>query len=159
MKKALKILSVSMLLFAALNAKDFSKTSDEDLAKMAGIVAPQDIVDYKKELRMRMKKMPEDKREAFHKQLHEYAIKNTDNMTVADFEAHKKAVKEALKKSNMKDMDDDLGLRSCKHGKMHKHHKHHKHDSQNKAKGHDKGHDKEQSKKDHDHDDHGENEK
>ncbi len=152
MKKALKILSVSALLFVALNAKDFSKTSDEDLAKMAGIVAPQDIVDYKKELRMRMKKMPEDKREAFHKQLHEYAIKNTDNMTVADFEAHKKAVKEALKKSNMKDMDDDLGLRSCKHGKKHKHHKH---DAQNKAKGHDK----EQGKKDHDHNDHGENEK
>ncbi|ACD48092.1 DUF1104 domain-containing protein [Helicobacter pylori] len=156
MKKALKILSVSALLFVALNAKDFSKTSDEDLAKMAGIVAPQDIVDYKKELRMRMKKMPKDKREAFHKQLHEYAIKNTDNMTVADFEAHKKAVKEALKKSNMKDMDDDLGLRSCKHGKMHKHHKH---DGQNKAKGHDKGHGEEQGKKDHDHDDHGENEK
>ncbi len=156
MKKALKILSVSALLFVALNAKDFSKTSDEDLAKMAGIVAPQDIVDYKKELRMRMKKMPEDKREAFHKQLHEYAIKNTDNMTVADFEAHKKAVKEALKKSNMKDMDDDLGLRSCKHGKMHKHHKH---DGQNKAKGHDKGHGEEQGKKDHEHDDHGENEK
>ncbi len=152
MKKALKILSVSALLFVALNAKDFSKTSDEDLAKMAGVVAPQDIVDYTKELKMRMKKMPEDKREAFHKQLHEYAIKNTDNMTVADFEAHKKAVKEALKKSNMKDMDDDLGLRSCKHGKMHKHHKH---DGQNKAKGHDK----EQGKKDHDHDDHGENEK
>ncbi len=152
MKKALKILSVSALLFVALNAKDFSKTSDEDLAKMAGIVAPQDIVDYKKELRMRMKKMPEDKREAFHKQLHEYAVKNTDNMTVADFEAHKKAVKEALKKSNMKDMDDDLGLRSCKHGKMHKHHKH---DGQNKAKEHGK----EQGKKDHDHDDHDENEK
>ncbi len=152
MKKALKILSVSALLFVALNAKDFSKTSDEDLAKMAGIVAPQDIVDYKKELRMRMKKMPEDKREAFHKQLHEYAIKNTDNMTVADFEAHKKAVKEALKKSNMKDMDDDLGLRSCKHGKKHKHHKH---DAQNKTKGHGE----EQGKKDHDHNDHGENEK
>ncbi|MGL2401011.1 DUF1104 domain-containing protein [Helicobacter pylori] len=150
MKKALKILSVSALLFVALNAKDFSKTSDENLAKMAGIVAPQDIVDYKKELRMRMKKMPEDKREAFHKQLHEYAIKNTDKMTVADFEAHKKAVKEALKKSNMKDdMDDDLGLRSCEHGKMHKHHKH----------GGPKGHDKERGKKDHDHDDHGENEK
>ncbi|GAA7429787.1 hypothetical protein ID0992_07210 [Helicobacter pylori] len=149
MKKALKILSVSALLFVALNAKDFSKTSDEDLAKMAGIVAPQDIVDYKKELRMRMKKMPEDKREAFHKQLHEYAVKNTDNMTVADFEAHQKAVKEVLKKSSMKDMDDDLGLRSCKHGK---HHRHHKHD------GH-KGHGKEQGKKDHDHDDHGENEK
>ncbi|GAA7416874.1 hypothetical protein MM0351_14740 [Helicobacter pylori] len=154
MKKALKILSVSALLLVALNAKDFSKTSDEDLAKMAGIVAPQDIVDYKKELRMRMKKMPEDKREAFHKQLHEYAIKNTDNMTVADFEAHQKAVKEALKKSNMKDMDDDdLGLRSCKHGKMHKHHKHGGHDK------HGKGHGKEQGKKDHDHDDHGENEK
>ncbi|MGL2567830.1 DUF1104 domain-containing protein [Helicobacter pylori] len=150
MKKALKILSVGALLFVALNAKDFSKTSDEDLAKMAGIVAPQDIVDYKKELRMRMKKMPEDKREAFHKQLHEYAVKNTDNMTVADFEAHQKAVKEALKKSNMKDMDDDLGLRSCKHEKMHKHHKH---------GGHGKGHGKEQGKKDHDHDDHGENEK
>ncbi|RVY27775.1 DUF1104 domain-containing protein [Helicobacter pylori] len=150
MKKALKILSVSALLFVALNAKDFSKTSDEDLAKMAGVVAPQDIVDYKKELRMRMKKMPEDKREAFHKQLHEYAVKNTDNMTVADFEAHQKAVKEALKKSNMKDMDDDLGLRSCKHEKMHKHHKH---------GGHGKGHDKEQGKKDHDHNDHGENEK
>ncbi len=147
MKKALKILSVSALLFVALNAKDFSKTSDEDLAKMAGIVAPQDIVDYKKELKMRMKKMPEDKREAFHKQLHEYAVKNTDNMTVADFEAHQKAVKEALKKSNMKDMDDDLGLRSCE--KMHKHHKHGGHDK------HGKGH----GKKDHDHNDHGENEK
>ncbi|GAA7172231.1 zinc ABC transporter substrate-binding protein [Helicobacter pylori] len=151
MKKALKILSISALLFVALNAKDFSKTSDEDLAKMAGIVAPQDIVDYKKELRMRMKKMPEDKREAFHKQLHEYAVKNTDNMTVADFEAHQKAVKEALKKSNMKDMDDDLGLRSCE--KMHKHHKHGSHDK------HGKGHGKEQGKKDHDHNDHGENEK
>ncbi|GAA7342002.1 sialic acid-binding protein [Helicobacter pylori] len=152
MKKALKILSVSALLFVALNAKDFSKTSDEDLAKMAGVVAPQDIVDYTKELKMRMKKMPEDKRKAFHKQLHEYAIKNTDNMTVADFEARQKAVKEALKKGNMEDMDDDFGLRSCKHGKKHKHHKH---DGQNKAKGHDK----EQGKKDHDHNDHGENEK
>ncbi len=150
MKKALKILSVSALLFVALNAKDFSKTSDEDLAKMAGIVAPQDIVDYTKELKMRMKKMPEDKRKAFHKQLHEYATKNTDSMTVADFEARQKAVKEALKKGNMEDMDDDLGLRSCKHGKMHKHHKH---------GGHGKGHDKEQGKKDHDHNDHGENEK
>ncbi len=153
MKKALKILSVSALLFVALNAKDFSKTSDEDLAKMAGVVAPQDIVDYTKELKMRMKKMPEDKRKAFHKQLHEYAIKNTDSMTVADFEARQKAVKEALKKGNMEDMDDDFGLRSCKHGKKHKHHKHGGHDK------HGKGHDKEQGKKDHDHDDHGENEK
>ncbi|WQY61747.1 DUF1104 domain-containing protein [Helicobacter pylori] len=153
MKKALKILSVSTLLFVALNAKDFSKTSDEDLAKMAGVVAPQDIVDYTKELKMRMKKMPEDKRKAFHKQLHEYAIKNTDNMTVADFEARQKAVKEALKKGNMEDMDDDFGLRSCKHGKKHKHHKHGGHDK------HGKGHDKEQGKKDHDHNDHGENEK
>ncbi|MFP6105863.1 DUF1104 domain-containing protein [Helicobacter pylori] len=153
MKKALKILSVSALLFVALNAKDFSKTSDEDLAKMAGVVAPQDIVDYTKELKMRMKKMPEDKRKAFHKQLHEYATKNTDNMTVADFEARQKAIKEALKKGNMEDMDDDFGLRSCKHGKHHKHHKHGGHDK------HGKGHDKEQGKKDHDHDDHGENEK
>ncbi len=153
MKKALKILSVSALLFVALNAKDFSKTSDEDLAKMAGVVAPQDIVDYTKELKMRMEKMPEDKRKAFHKQLHEYAIKNTDKMTVADFEARQKAVKEALKKGNMEDMDDDFGLRSCKHGKMHKHHKHGSHDK------HGKGHDKEQGKKDHDHNDHGENEK
>ncbi|MFP6159064.1 DUF1104 domain-containing protein [Helicobacter pylori] len=153
MKKALKILSVSALLFVALNAKDFSKTSDEDLAKMAGVVAPQDIVDYTKELKMRMKKMPEDKRKAFHKQLHEYAIKNTDSMTVADFEARQKAIKEALKKGNMEDMDDDFGLRSCKHGKKHKHHKHGGHDK------HGKGHDKEQGKKDHDHNDHGENEK
>ncbi len=153
MKKALKILSVSVLLFVALNAKDFSKTSDEDLAKMAGVVAPQDIVDYTKELKMRMKKMPEDKRKAFHKQLHEYAIKNTDSMTVADFEARQKAIKEALKKGNMEDMDDDFGLRSCKHGKKHKHHKHGGHDK------HGKGHDKEQGKKDHDHNDHGENEK
>ncbi len=153
MKKALKILSVSALLFVALNAKDFSKTSDEDLAKMAGVVAPQDIVDYTKELKMRMEKMPEDKRRAFHKQLHEYATKNTDNMTVADFEARQKAIKEALKKGNMEDMDDDFGLRSCKHGKKHKHHKHRGHDK------HGKGHDKEQGKKDHDHNDHGENEK
>ncbi|MFP6094675.1 DUF1104 domain-containing protein [Helicobacter pylori] len=153
MKKALKILSVSALLFVALNAKDFSKTSDEDLAKMAGVVAPQDIVDYTKELKMRMKKMPEDKRKAFHKQLHEFAVKNTDSMTVADFEARQKAVKEALKKGNMEDMDDDFGLRSCKHGKKHKHHKHGGHDK------HGKGHDKEQGKKDHDHNDHGENEK
>ncbi len=153
MKKALKILSVSALLFVALNAKDFSKTSDEDLAKMAGVVAPQDIVDYTKELKMRMKKMPEDKRKAFHKQLHEYAIKNTDKMTVADFEARQKAVKEALKKGNMEDMDDDFGLRSCKHGKKHKHHKHGGHDK------HGKGHDKEEGKKDHDHNDHGEDKK
>nr|WRE11144.1 DUF1104 domain-containing protein [Helicobacter pylori] len=153
MKKALKILSVGALLFVALNAKDFSKTSDEDLVKMAGVVAPQDIVDYTKELKMRMKKMPEDKRKAFHKQLHEYAVKNTDSMTVADFEARQKAVKEALKKGNMEDKDDDFGLRSCKHGKMHKHHKHGGHDK------HGKGHDKEQDKKDHDHNDHGENEK
>ncbi|GAA9250903.1 hypothetical protein HpHA223_07160 [Helicobacter pylori] len=147
MKKALKILSVSALLFVALNAKDFSKTSNEDLAKMAGVVAPQDIVDYTKELKMRMKKMPEDKRKAFHKQLHEYAIKNTDKMTVADFEARQKAVKEALKKGNMEDMDDDFGLRSCKHGKKHKHHKHGGHDK------HGKGHDKDHDDKDHDHHD------
>ncbi len=153
MKKALKILSMSALLFVALNAKDFSKTSDEDLAKMAGVVAPQDIVDYTKELKKRMEKMPEDKRKAFHKQLHEYATKNTDKMTVADFEARQKAVKEALKKGNMEDMDDDFGLRSCKHGKKHKHHKHGGHDK------HGKGHDKEEGKKDHDHNDHGENEK
>ncbi len=153
MKKALKILSISALLFVALNAKDFSKTSDEDLAKMAGIVAPQDIVDYTKELKKRMEKMPEDKRKAFHKQLHEYAVKNTDKMTVADFEARQKAIKEALKKGNMEDMDDDFGLRSCKHGKMHKHHKHGGHDK------HGKGHDKEQGKKDHDHNDHGEDKK
>ncbi|MCQ2678176.1 DUF1104 domain-containing protein [Helicobacter pylori] len=153
MKKALKILSVSALLFVALNAKDFSKTSDEDLAKMAGVVAPQDIVDYTKELKKRMEKMPEDKRKAFHKQLHEYATKNTDKMTVADFEARQKAVKEALKKGNMEDMDDDFGLRSCKHGKKHKHHKHGGHDK------HGKGHDKEEGKKDHDHNDHGEDKK
>ncbi|GAA7842735.1 sialic acid-binding protein [Helicobacter pylori] len=145
MKKALKILSVSALLFVALNAKDFSKTSDENLAKMAGIVAPQDIVDYTKELKMRMKKMPEDKRMAFHKQLHEYAVKNTDKMTVADFEARQKAIKEALKKGNMEDMDDDFGLRSCKLEKMHKHDKH--------GKKHGKKHDKDHDDKDHDHHD------
>ncbi|GAA8649988.1 hypothetical protein HpDR76_14800 [Helicobacter pylori] len=145
MKKALKILSVSALLFVALNAKDFSKTSDEDLAKMAGVVAPQDIVDYTKELKKRMEKMPEDKRKAFHKQLHEYATKNTDNMTVADFKARQKAVKEALKKGNMEDMDDDFGLRSCKHGKKHKHDKH--------GKKHGKKHDKDHDDKDHDHHD------
>ncbi len=151
MKKALKILSVSALLFVALNAKDFSKTSDEDLAKMAGIVAPQDIVDYTKELKMRMEKMLEDKRMAFHKQLHEYAIKNTDSMTVADFEARQKAIKEALKKGNMGDMDDDFGLRSCKHGKMHKHDKHSK--KKKHDKDHDKKHDKDHDNKDHDHHD------
>ncbi|NHB50436.1 DUF1104 domain-containing protein [Helicobacter pylori] len=145
MKKVLKILSVSALLFVALNAKDFSKTSDEDLAKMAGVVAPQDIVDYTKELKKRMEKMPEDKRKAFHKQLHEYAVKNTDKMTVADFEARQKAVKEALKKGNMEDMDDDFGLRSCKHGKKHKHDKH--------GKKHGKKHDKDHDDKDHDHHD------
>ncbi|RKV09148.1 sialic acid-binding protein [Helicobacter pylori] len=145
MKKALKILSISALLFVALNAKDFSKTSDEDLAKMAGVVAPQDIVDYTKELKKRMEKMPEDKRKAFHKQLHEYAIKNTDKMTVADFEARQKAIKEALKKGNMEDMDDDFGLRSCKHGKKHKHDKH--------GKKHGKKHDKDHDDKDHDHHD------
>ncbi|PUD70080.1 sialic acid-binding protein [Helicobacter pylori] len=145
MKKALKILSVSALLFVALNAKDFSKTSDEDLVKMAGVVAPQDIVDYTKELKKRMEKMPEDKRKAFHKQLHEYATKNTDKMTVADFEARQKAVKEALKKGNMEDMDDDFGLRSCKHGKKHKHDKH--------GKKHGKKHDKDHDDKDHDHHD------
>ncbi|WP_217620295.1 sialic acid-binding protein [Helicobacter pylori] len=145
MKKALKILSVSALLFVVLNAKDFSKTSDEDLAKMAGVVAPQDIVDYTKELKKRMEKMPEDKRKAFHKQLHEYATKNTDKMTVADFEARQKAVKEALKKGNMEDMDDDFGLRSCKHGKKHKHDKH--------GKKHGKKHDKDHDDKDHDHHD------
>ncbi len=145
MKKALKILSVSMLLFVALNAKDFSKTSDEDLVKMAGVVAPQDIVDYTKELKKRMEKMPEDKRKAFHKQLHEFATKNTDKMTVADFEARQKAVKEALKKGNMEDMDDDFGLRSCKHGKKHKHDKH--------GKKHGKKHDKDHDDKDHDHHD------
>ncbi|OOQ28126.1 zinc ABC transporter substrate-binding protein [Helicobacter pylori] len=145
MKKALKILSVGALLFVALNAKDFSKTSDEDLAKMAGVVAPQDIVDYTKELKKRMEKMPEDKRKAFHKQLHEYATKNTDSMTVADFEARQKAVKEALKKGNMEDMDDDFGLRSCKHGKKHKHDKH--------GKKHGKKHDKDHDDKDHDHHD------
>ncbi len=145
MKKALKILSVSALLFVALNAKDFSKTSDEDLAKMAGVVAPQDIVDYTKELKKRMEKMPEDKRKAFHKQLHEYATKNTDKMTVADFEARQKAIKEALKKGNMEDMDDDFGLRSCKHGKKHKHDKN--------GKKHGKKHDKDHDDKDHDHHD------
>ncbi|PUD31356.1 zinc ABC transporter substrate-binding protein [Helicobacter pylori] len=145
MKKALKILSMSALLFVALNAKDFSKTSDEDLAKMAGVVAPQDIVDYTKELKKRMEKMPEDKKKAFHKQLHEYATKNTDSMTVADFEARQKAVKEALKKGNMEDMDDDFGLRSCKHGKKHKHDKH--------GKKHGKKHDKDHDDKDHDHHD------
>ncbi|MGL2399302.1 sialic acid-binding protein [Helicobacter pylori] len=151
MKKALKILSVSALLFVALNAKDFSKTSDEDLAKMAGVVAPQDIVDYTKELKKRMEKMPEDKRKAFHKQLHEYATKNTDNMTVADFEARQKAIKEALKKGNMEDMDDDFGLRSCKHGKKHKHDKH--------GKKHGKKHDKDHDDKDHDHHDEDHNDK
>ncbi|WP_120906973.1 sialic acid-binding protein [Helicobacter pylori] len=151
MKKALKILSVSALLFVALNAKDFSKTSDEDLAKMAGVVAPQDIVDYTKELKKRMEKMPEDKRKAFHKQLHEYATKNTDSMTVADFEARQKAVKEALKKGNMEDMDDDFGLRSCKHGKKHKHDKH--------GKKHGKKHDKDHDDKDHDHHDEDHNDK
>ncbi|WQV04556.1 sialic acid-binding protein [Helicobacter pylori] len=145
MKKALRILSVSALLFVALNAKDFSKTSDEDLVKMAGVVAPQDIVDYTKELKKRMEKMPEDKRKAFHKQLHEYATKNTDKMTVADFEARQKAIKEALKKGNMEDMDDDFGLRSCKHGKKHKHDKH--------GKKHGKKHDKDHDDKDHDHHD------
>ncbi len=145
MKKALKILSVSVLLFVALNAKDFSKTSDEDLAKMAGVVAPQDIVDYTKELKKRMEKMPEDKRKAFHKQLHEFATKNTDSMTVANFEARQKAIKEALKKGNMEDMDDDFGLRSCKHGKKHKHDKH--------GKKHGKKHDKDHDDKDHDHHD------
>ncbi len=151
MKKALKILSVSALLFVALNAKDFSKTSDEDLAKMAGVVAPQDVVDYTKELKKRMEKMPEDKRKAFHKQLHEYATKNTDSMTVADFEARQKAVKEALKKGNMEDMDDDFGLRSCKHGKKHKHDKH--------GKKHGKKHDKDHDDKDHDHHDEDHNDK
>ncbi len=151
MKKALKILSVSALLFVALNAKDFSKTSDEDLVKMAGVVAPQDIVDYTKELKKRMEKMPEDKRKAFHKQLHEYATKNTDKMTVADFEARQKAIKEALKKGNMEDMDDDFGLRSCKHGKKHKHDKH--------GKKHGKKHDKDHDDKDHDHHDEDHNDK
>lgn len=66
-------------------------------------------------------------------------------MTVADFEARQKAVKEALKKGNMEDMDDDFGLRSCKHGKKHKHDKH--------GKKHGKKHDKDHDDKDHDHHD------
>ncbi|AFI05255.1 DUF1104 domain-containing protein [Helicobacter cetorum] len=145
--KMLRTLSVCALLFVALNATDFSKTSDVDLAKMAGIVAPKDIVDYKKELRMRMKKMSKEKRAEFHKQLHEYAIKNTDNMTVAEFEAHKKAVQEELDKHGMKSMDKELGLKSCGCKNKHKHHehKHHTHDKHEK-------HDEHEKHKHHEHD-------
>ncbi|WP_418904542.1 DUF1104 domain-containing protein [Helicobacter cetorum] len=117
MKKGFLAFSLVTLLLAPLSATDFSKKSDLDLAKMAGIVAPKDIVDYKKELRKRMKAMPKEKRAEFHKQLHEYAIKNTDDMTVAEFEARRKAIKEELDKHNMKDTDKELGLKSCDCGK------------------------------------------
>ncbi|WP_104761836.1 DUF1104 domain-containing protein [Helicobacter cetorum] len=116
-KKCVLAFSLATLMLAPLGAMDFSKKSDLELAKMAGVVAPKDIVDYKKELRKRLKDMSQEKRAKFHKQLHEYAIKNTDDMSVEEFEAHKKAVQEELSKHNMKDLDKELGLKSCDCGK------------------------------------------
>ncbi|MCE3040459.1 DUF1104 domain-containing protein [Helicobacter anatolicus] len=136
MKKIISVLAVCGFLFGA----DFSKVSNEDMAKMAGKVDAKDYADYFLELQKRFEKMAKDELKAFRKTIHEFKEKNQENMTLKELkekraeilknveEKVKSMSKEECKKTRLCDLYKHL--RSEKHGCLvkeeKKHHKKHK---------------------------------
>ncbi|PAF53406.1 hypothetical protein BKH42_06210 [Helicobacter sp. 13S00482-2] len=118
---------VSMVLAAAFCASlafgaSFSKTSNDDLIKMAGTVAPKDVPDYRIELHKRMKTMKQDEAKTFHQKLEASMKKNTEKMSVKDMRARREAIKKAMDekiKGMTKEQIKESGLE-------HPHHKHKK---------------------------------
>lgn len=121
----LKICILAGIAASLLNAADFSKSSDKDLIKVAGIVSIEDYADYKLEIIKRMKAKKEKDAKKFRDQLHAQMEKNTENLTLKEWRAYQKATKEALE-SKIKSLSEqekkELGFDKDKHAKcdMHK---------------------------------------
>ncbi|WP_235852464.1 DUF1104 domain-containing protein [Helicobacter vulpis] len=75
----------------------FQKKSNQELVEMAGKVDPQQVPDYKIELYKRMQKMKPAQKKAFHEQLSKAADRNTQDMTMGDFEKRREAIAKAMK--------------------------------------------------------------
>lgn len=75
----------------------FKDKSNKELVEMAGKVVPDQVPDYQMELYKRMAKMNPDQKKKFHDQLKASADKNTENMTMEEFEKRREAIHAAIK--------------------------------------------------------------
>ncbi|WP_104639806.1 DUF1104 domain-containing protein [Helicobacter bizzozeronii] len=96
-------LGLSTLVLASLcsglwaNGVSFKDKSNQELIEMAGKVVPNEVPDYQMELFKRMKGMNAEQKKKFHDQLKEAADKNTENMTMEEFEKRREAIRAAIK--------------------------------------------------------------
>lgn len=86
-----------MALCGLLFGADFSKVSNDDLAKMSGKVAPNDFVEYFVELHKRFDNMTKAEFKEFHKKIHEFKEKNEESMTLKELREQKAAILEKVR--------------------------------------------------------------
>ncbi|TSA86010.1 DUF1104 domain-containing protein [Helicobacter mehlei] len=159
-------LGLSSLILAGLctglwaNEVSFKNKSNQELIELAGKVAPNEVPDYQMELFKRMKGMGAEQKKEFHDQLKKAADKNTENMTMEEFEKRREAIRAAIKAriakmTRAEYKNSGLSVKSCncharcncdvagpctcgKHGHKHdrKHkpgHEHHEHENKHES--------------------------
>lgn len=136
MKKLISMVLAGALCASLALAADFSKKSNDDLAKIAGTVAPKDVPDYRMELHKRVKAMKKEDAKAFHQKLETSMKKNTEKMSMKDMRARRAAIKKAIDektKGMTKEQIKESGLRHTMHQHDHEHKKGHKKDGTKEA--------------------------
>ena len=102
-----KILAISLMGSFILSSfafgADFSKKTNDELVNLSGVVEPKDILDYKKEIKSRVKNMTKDEAKAFNEKLKVQRDKVYDDMKVKDLKQRKEAIFNAIKEQCGKD--------------------------------------------------------
>lgn len=92
-----KIILCAMVLSGVLFGADFSKSSNDDLIKLAGKVDPKDVPSYYAEIEKRVDDMTMKQAREFKDQIREQERQVYDNMKVKDFKARQRAIRDAMR--------------------------------------------------------------
>ncbi|WP_297812622.1 DUF1104 domain-containing protein [uncultured Helicobacter sp.] len=118
------ILSLALIgtLTSALFGADYSKTSNEELIKLSGKVAPKDYPDYKMEIHKRMQEMKVKDAREFRDRLREAHWNACDNMTQKEHQAYHNAIHLEMQK-HLSSMSESQARESGLMGYGYGHHK------------------------------------
>lgn len=102
------VLIGSFLMSGVAFGADFSKNSNEELINMAGKVKADEVLEYNAEIRKRMENMIKKDAKAFREKIKAQKEKVYDNMTLKEFKAKKKEIREAIKKQCQDSKNADI---------------------------------------------------
>ena len=88
----------SFILSGVVFGADFSKKTNDELVQLSGIVEPNDVLDYNKEIERRINEMTRKEAKEFRDKIREQEDKVYDNMKIKDLELRKKSIFDAMKK-------------------------------------------------------------